>query len=62
MITPFLSARREVLPEQPPQDVQVEVNGATSFLVCWDNLLKSEENGIIVKYVITAVGQGYDFM
>eukprot|EP00800_Vazella_pourtalesii_P016553 TRINITY_DN480_c0_g2_i4.p1 TRINITY_DN480_c0_g2~~TRINITY_DN480_c0_g2_i4.p1 ORF type:complete len:1009 (-),score=204.90 TRINITY_DN480_c0_g2_i4:34-2985(-) len=51
---------REIPPEQPPQDVQVEVNGATSFLVCWDNLLKSEENGIIVKYVITAVGQGYD--
>ena len=51
---------REIPPGQPPQDVQVEVNGATSFLVCWDNLLKSEENGIIVKYVITAVGQGYD--
>ena len=51
---------REIPPEQPPQDVQVEVNGATSFLVCWDNLLKSEENGMIVKYVITAVGQGYD--
>ena len=51
---------REIPPEQPPQDVQVEVNGATSFLVCWDNLLKSKENGIIVKYVITAVGQGHD--
>ena len=36
------------------------MNGATSFLVCWDNLLKREENGIIVKYVITTVGQGYD--
>ena len=51
---------REIPPEQPPQNVQVEVNGATSLLVCWDNLLKREENGIIVKYVITAVGQGYD--
>ena len=55
-----INRTREIPPEQPPQDVQVEVNGATSFLVCWDNLLKSEENGIIVKYVITAVGQGYD--
>ena len=51
---------REIPPEQPPQNVQVEVNGATSLLVCWDNLLKREENGIIVKYKITAVGQGYD--
>ena len=51
---------REIPPEQPPQNVQVEVNGATSLLVCWDNLLKREENGIIMKYVITAVGQSYD--
>ena len=35
-----INRTREIPPEQPPQDVQVEVNGATSFLVCWDNLLK----------------------
>ena len=51
---------REIPPEHSPHNVQVEVNGATSLLVCWDTLLKREENGIIVKYVITAVGQGYD--
>ena len=51
---------REIPPEQPPQNVQVEVNGSTSLLVCWDSLMKREENGIIVSYVITAVGQGYD--
>ena len=51
---------REIPPEHPPQNVQVEVNGSTSLLVCWDSLLKREENGIIVSYVITAVGQGYD--
>ena len=51
---------RDIPPGQPPQNVQVEVNGSTSLLVCWDSLLKREENGIIVSYVITAVGQGYD--
>ncbi|KAI6661817.1 Phosphatidylinositol phosphatase PTPRQ-like isoform X2 [Oopsacas minuta] len=51
---------REIPLGQPPQNVQVEVNGATSILVCWDNLLKSEENGIILNYVITAEGQSHD--
>ena len=51
---------KEIPPSQPPQNVEVEVSGSTSLLVTWDHLTLTEENGIILRYIICVMGQGHD--
>ena len=51
---------RENLPSQPPQNVEVQVSGSTSLLVTWEPLSLTEENGIILRYIISVVGRGHD--
>ena len=51
---------REIPPGQPPQNVEVEVSGSTSLLVTWEPLSLTEENGVILRYIICVMGQGHD--
>ena len=56
----IVNRTREIPPSQFPQNIEVEVSGSTSLLVIWDPLSLTEENGVILRYSIIAVGRGHD--